>query len=44
MRTLQDILHQRSLSALFQPVMNISAGTFLGFEGLIRGPADSQLH
>ena len=44
MRTLQDILHQRSLSALFQPVMNISAGTFLGFEGLIRGPADSPLH
>ncbi|MBI1886945.1 MAG: phosphodiesterase [Nitrosomonadales bacterium] len=44
MKTLQDILHQRSLSALFQPVMNISAGTFLGFEGLIRGPADSPLH
>ena len=48
MKTLQDmlqnILHQRNLSALFQPVMNISDGTFLGFEGLIRGPADSPLH
>ena len=44
MKTLQDILHQRNLSALFQPVMNISAGTFLGFEGLIRGPSDSPLH
>jgi diguanylate cyclase (GGDEF)-like protein len=44
MKTLQDILNQRSLSALFQPIMNISDGTFLGFEGLIRGPADSPLH
>jgi len=44
MKTLQDILNQRSLSALFQPIMNISDGTFLGFEGLIRGPADSTLH
>ena len=44
MKTLQDILNQRSLSALFQPVMDISSGTFFGFEGLIRGPADSPLH
>ena len=44
MKTLQDILSQRSLSALFQPIMDISSGTFLGFEGLIRGPADSPLH
>ncbi len=44
MKTLQDILNQRNLYALFQPVMNISDGTFLGFEGLIRGPADSPLH
>ncbi len=44
MKTLQDILNQRSLSALFQPIMNISDGTFLGFEGLIRGPANSTLH
>ncbi|MBI2287133.1 MAG: GGDEF domain-containing protein [Nitrosomonadales bacterium] len=44
MKTLQDILNQRNLSALFQPIMSISDGTFLGFEGLIRGPADSPLH
>ena len=44
MKTLQDILNQRSLSALFQPIMDISGGTLLGFEGLIRGPADSPLH
>ncbi len=44
MKTLQDILRQRDLSALFQPVLDLSGGTFLGFEGLIRGPADSPLH
>ena len=44
MKTLQDILNQRNLSALFQPRMNMSDGTFLGFEGLIRGPVDSPLH
>jgi len=44
MKTLQDILNQRNLSALFQPIMDLSGGTFLGFEGLIRGPADSPLH
>ena len=44
MKTLQDILNQRDLSALFQPVMDISSGTFLGYEGLIRGPADNPLH
>jgi len=44
MKTLQDILNQRNLSALFQPIMNNSDGTFLGFEGLIRGPSDSPLH
>jgi len=44
MKTLQEVLSQRNLSALFQPIMNISDGTFLGFEGLIRGPANSPLH
>ena len=44
MKTLQDILDKRNLSALFQPIMDISGGTFFGFEGLIRGPANSPLH
>ncbi|MDD2914828.1 MAG: phosphodiesterase [Gallionella sp.] len=44
MKTLQDILNQRNLSALFQPIMDMSCGTFIGFEGLIRGPANSPLH
>ena len=44
MKTLQDILKQRDLSALFQPVMDFSSGAIFGFEGLIRGPADNPLH
>lgn len=44
MKTLQEILQQRSLSALFQPIMDMTDGTILGYEGLIRGPADSLLH
>lgn len=41
---LQEIIAQRKLSALFQPIINLQNGEFLGFEGLIRGPADSPLH
>ncbi len=42
--SLHEILQQRKLSALFQPIMDMKNGTFLGFEGLIRGPSDSPLH
>ncbi len=41
---LGDILDQRRLSALFQPIIDLGTGNFVGFEGLIRGPADSPLH
>lgn len=44
MQTLQDILARRNLSAIFQPIMDLSDGAILGYEGLIRGPADSPLH
>ncbi|MDZ4201581.1 MAG: GGDEF domain-containing protein [Gallionella sp.] len=44
MKALQDILDQRALSALFQPIMDLTDGAILGYEGLIRGPADSPLH
>jgi diguanylate cyclase (GGDEF)-like protein len=44
MSLLYDILEQRNLSALFQPILCMRSGEFLGFEGLIRGPADSPLH
>ncbi|OGT15582.1 MAG: diguanylate cyclase [Gallionellales bacterium RIFOXYB12_FULL_54_9] len=41
---LQEIIRRRRLSALFQPILDLQTGQFLGFEGLIRGPADSTLH
>ncbi len=44
MMTLLNTLNQRNLSAVFQPIVDFSRGSFLGFEGLIRGPADSELH
>ncbi|MDO8351456.1 MAG: diguanylate cyclase, partial [Gallionella sp.] len=44
MTPLQEIIAQRKLSALFQPIIDLKTGEFLGFEGLIRGPADSPLH
>ncbi|ADE12687.1 GGDEF domain-containing protein [Sideroxydans lithotrophicus] len=44
MTPLREILEQRRLSALFQPILDLKSGEFLGFEGLIRGPADSPLH
>jgi len=44
MTPLQDILQQRSLNALFQPIIDLRRGDFLGFEGLICGPANSPLH
>jgi diguanylate cyclase (GGDEF)-like protein len=44
MTPLREILEQRRLNALFQPIVDLKSGEFLGFEGLIRGPADSPLH
>jgi diguanylate cyclase (GGDEF)-like protein len=44
MTPLREIIEQRRLSALFQPIIDLKSGEFLGFEGLIRGPADSPLH
>ncbi len=44
MTPLREIIEQRRLSALFQPIVDLKSGEFLGFEGLIRGPADSPLH
>jgi EAL domain-containing protein (putative c-di-GMP-specific phosphodiesterase class I) len=41
---LHEILHQRKLSALFQPIIDMRSGEIAGYEGLIRGPADSPLH
>ncbi len=41
---LEEVIAERKLSALFQPIITMKNGEFLGFEGLIRGPADSPLH
>ncbi|TAJ78207.1 MAG: GGDEF domain-containing protein [Gallionellaceae bacterium] len=41
---LHEILQQRKLTALFQPLQDLTSGEFLGYEGLIRGPANSPLH
>jgi len=41
---LQDVLIQRNLNAIFQPILNMRNGEIIGFEGLIRGPANSPLH
>lgn len=44
MTPLHEILQQRKLSALFQPILDMKSGEIAGYEGLIRGPADSPLH
>ena len=44
MTPLHEIIQQRKLSALFQPILNLKTGEFYGYEGLIRGPSDSTLH
>lgn len=44
MSALEEILARRNLSALLQPILDLKRGEFLGYEGLIRGPANSPLH
>jgi diguanylate cyclase (GGDEF)-like protein len=41
---LNEILEQRQLTALFQPIIDMQRGEVAGYEGLIRGPSDSPLH
>jgi len=41
---LRQIVADRELSPLFQPIVDLSSGRVFGFEGLIRGPSDSPLH
>lgn len=41
---LRDIISRKDLSALFQPIVNMTDGQIAGYEGLIRGPSDSPLH
>ncbi len=41
---LLEIIAQRQLSALFQPIVQMHSGDIIAYEGLIRGPSDSPLH
>ncbi|MFA7317853.1 MAG: GGDEF domain-containing protein [Sulfuricella sp.] len=41
---LDVILAQCKLTAFFQPIVEFSGGRIFGYEGLIRGPADTPLH
>ena len=41
---LEAIIDARQLSAVFQPIIALERGEFVGYEGLIRGPSDSPLH
>jgi diguanylate cyclase (GGDEF)-like protein len=41
---LLEIIQQRKLTALFQPILDLKSGEIYGYEGLIRGPSDSPLH
>jgi diguanylate cyclase (GGDEF)-like protein len=41
---LRKIIDERLLEAHFQPIIDLASGALLGYEGLIRGPADTSLH
>lgn len=43
-KTLHDIMEQRLLIPLFQPIVAFPDNTIYGYEALIRGPSDSVLH
>lgn len=41
---IRELLQQRELSALFQPIVELDRGRIHGYEGLLRGPSNSPLH
>jgi EAL domain-containing protein (putative c-di-GMP-specific phosphodiesterase class I)/GGDEF domain-containing protein len=43
-KILKDILDNRRLTSLFQPIIDLKAGVVVGYEALMRGPSDSPLH
>ncbi len=44
LRELYDVIEQRRLTPLFQPIIDLKSSRITGYEGLIRGPSDSTLH
>lgn len=43
-RALTELIQERRLSAVFQPILDCRAHSTMGFEGLIRGPEGHPLH
>lgn len=41
---LEDIIENQRLAAVFQPIIDFRTHSYTGFEGLIRGPANTPLH
>jgi EAL domain-containing protein (putative c-di-GMP-specific phosphodiesterase class I)/GGDEF domain-containing protein len=41
--SIEDLIARRSLSAVFQPIVDFDDGAILGYEGLIRGPAGTSV-
>lgn len=41
---LHDIVQTGTLTAVFQPILDLHQAKFIGFEGLIRGPENDVLH
>jgi EAL domain-containing protein (putative c-di-GMP-specific phosphodiesterase class I) len=41
--SIHAVIAQRSLNAVFQPIVDMSKGVFYGYEGLIRGPDHTSL-
>jgi diguanylate cyclase (GGDEF)-like protein len=41
---LLDIIEREHLTALFQPIIDMANGKFIGYEGHVRGPSNSLLH
>lgn len=44
LKSLQEILEHRQLTALFQPIISLHTQRIYGYEALIRGPSNSPLH
>lgn len=41
---IDDIIRDRQLNAIYQPIVRMEDACIVGYEGLIRGPSDSPLH
>jgi len=40
----QQILYDKNVSSVYQPIVDLSSGNILGYEALTRGPEGSQFH